>query len=300
MHGSLPRLLFAIYVFSWHSCCKCYQNTHEGRVDILFGPPRHNLEAQRINIVADALVQMLPPEAWVSMLQRGVWRRANRLPCSLGFVVPGRPRSRLTRKPRLLDIQQLSFLHTDIFPRELRGNALQAIKRPSPHLYKLPRRIPTDGSEIVVWGRRWLVRESHLLPGIGLGLFACEDILVPPHCDPIDYPELFPYAGPRYSRGSWLTLSRQCPTYTYYGMKIDLVPAFWMMDGYPPRTGNLAGYINSSFGVGFPNAEWVEVTGRHRRMCHSVRHYIMTFATRTIHAGDEVLVSYDPRRNRFV
>ncbi|CAM6101322.1 unnamed protein product [Calypogeia fissa] len=76
------------------------------------------------------------------------------------------------------------------------------------------------------------------------------------------------------------------------------------MDGYPTRTGNLAGFINSCRGYvqrGIqPNAEWVEYipgSSQYPRMTPQYTHYVLTHATRTIQAGDEILVDYEWRRD---
>jgi len=202
-----------------------------------------------------------------------------------------RPNSNWGRLPSLLEGR--------MFARTLRGTALTCVKAPVPHIYGLPSKIPTNGCPILVWGRTWVVKESTLAPNIGLGLYATTNIIVPTGCHKSQLPELFPYAGPRYKRGNWLTLARQCPTYKAYGMKLDITPPFYMLDGYLKRTGNLAGYINSLFGIEpqiQPNIEWVESINKpkHPRMkgkCHS---YVMTYATQTIHARDELLASYNP------
>lgn len=142
-----------------------------------------------------------------------------------------------------------------------------------------------------------------MFPGIGLGLFAGEDIIVPNNCSEDDLPELFPFSGPKYTIKDWVCISRQCPTYTYYGMRLDVMRPFSMMDGYPPRTGNIAGYVNSVFQLQppiKPNVEWVECVKqpKHPRMAGSIHNYVMTYAIQTIRAGDEILADYDPRRYR--
>ena len=93
-----------------------------------------------------------------------------------------------------------------------------------------------------------MIRPSTLGPSVGLGLFACEDIIVPEeHLRTPDHRvELFPFYGPKYLAQSWRILSRQCPTFSRYGIVIKGDPRYTQIDGFPPRTGNLAGYINST------------------------------------------------------
>jgi hypothetical protein len=103
-----------------------------------------------------------------------------------------------------------------------------------------------------------------------------------------------------YSARDWNMLSRQCSSYGRYGISIDLHPTCRFIDGYPPRTGNLAGYINSPSGYWesrySPNAEWVECTGPCPELGPDITHYVMTCATRTIMSGEEIFVAYSPRR----
>lgn len=184
----------------------------------------------------------------------------------------------------------------------MHGRALEVIKDSYPLVVGLPDDDIPIGIEIRVWDRRWIVRPSTLGPHSGLGLFAMDDIVVPDGCTPEDQPELFPFHGPTYSHSHWRILSRQCATFGRYGIKVDLRPGRAFMDGYPPRTGNLAGYINSTRGHvrdGVrPNAEWVEYyPGHHPRMGGSLTHFVITHAIRTIRVGDEILVDYDFRRS---
>ena len=190
--------------------------------------------------------------------------------------------------------------HQPIRERELHGNAADTVKDAFPSLVGLPDDGIPIGEEIEIWGHRWIVRPSSLGPDIGLGLFACEDVIVPPDCALEDRPELFPFYGPIYSAHHWLVLSRACPTFGAYGLKVDLIPGRAFMDGYPPCTRNLAGYINNTKGFRRggcePNVEWVECTRPHPRIHHRLRQYAITHATRTIRVGDEILRDYDYHR----
>jgi hypothetical protein len=139
---------------------------------------------------------------------------------------------------------------------------------------------------------------------MGLGVFAMEDIVVSDHCPVHLRPDLFPFSGVMYSRYEWGVLSRQCSTFGRYALGLRHDPSTYaFLDGYPPRAGGLAGYINSSTGLsrrlGRPmsaNAEWVEIVAGHRLVDPSIQYFVMTCATRTIRAGDEILVDYTWRR----
>ena len=213
------------------------------------------------------------------------------------IAFPTRNRSLRSRPPRSRPIPT-PFLEDCWFPRQLRGRALEVLKNHSPSMYGIDLEdgyIPI-GEEIYIWGRPWLVRQSSFAGG--LGLFACVDIHVAPDCLEVDLPELFPFHGPSYSLSSWSILSRACKTYPRYGLLCARTPETRMIDGYPERTGNIAGYINSSIGpsgayLGEANAEWVEGLGPHRMMDTRIRHHVITVATRTIRRGDEILISYE-------
>ena len=167
-----------------------------------------------------------------------------------------------------------------------------------PRDYLMPRELPFC-KEILIWGRTYLIGWSHLGVDVGLGLFAMDTIIVPSSAIE-DRPALFPFCGPMYSARDWNLLSRQCSTYGRYGICIDLHPTCRFIDGYPARTGNLAGYINSPSGFWVerttPNAEWVECTHPCVELGPGITHYVMTYATRTIRSGEEILVAYTPRR----
>lgn len=191
------------------------------------------------------------------------------------------------------------FLEDHYFPRELRGRALEVVQRDfDPGEYLMPRELPLY-EEIIIWGRTYLIGRSRLGVDIGLGLFAMDTIRVRGTAIE-DRPALFPFCGPMYSARDWNLLSRQCSTYGRYGICIDLHPTCRFIDGYPPRTGNLSGYINSPSGFWVnevtPNAEWVECTVPCEELGPSIPHYVMTYATRTIFSGEEIYVSYTPRR----
>ncbi len=96
-------------------------------------------------------------------------------------------------------------------------------------------------------------------------------------------------------------MSRQCPTFGRYALRIDLDPRWSFIDGYPSRTGNVAGYINSCRGSirqgNLPNAEWVEyVQHTHPLIVERYSYFVLTHAMRTIRAGDEIFVDYEWQR----
>jgi hypothetical protein len=225
-----------------------------------------------------------------------------RHPTAPDVVYRGRLRSFVSsRRPRACP-PPCPFLDTRVIPRELHGRALEVIRDAYPLDVGLPDDEIPIGEEIRVWDRRWIVRPSSLGLHCSLGLFAMEDIVVPDGCLPEERPELFPFHGPTYSHSHWRILSRQCPTFGRYGIKVDLRSEKAFMDGYPPRTGNLAGYINSTRGHVrdgvHPNAEWVEYfPGHHPLIAPTLTQFVITHAIRTIRAGDEILVDYEFRRS---
>jgi hypothetical protein len=222
-----------------------------------------------------------------------------RHPVSTDVVVTTRTRTQ-TRRPRLGPPRAPFFMDFTLTPRELHGRALEVVRDAYPAHVGFPDDIP-HGVAFTVWGRSWVVQESSLGPDAGMGLFACDDIVVPDGCTPEDHPVLFPFHGPKYGDSAWRILSRQCPTFGRYALHIDLDPRWSFIDGYPPRTSNVAGYINSCRGRvrqgTLPNAEWVEyVDHTHPLIPAKYSHFVLTHAIRSIAAGDEILVDYDWRR----
>lgn len=184
--------------------------------------------------------------------------------------------------------------------KELHGNALGVIRDSFPAHVGLPHFIPIH-TPFTVWGRSWIVQQSTLGLHVGLGLFALSDIVVPDGCHEDDRPALFPFYGPKYGEKAWRILSRQCPTFGRYGLRIKADPRWAFLDGYPLRTSNMAGYINSCRGRirqgVLPNAEWHEYfRSSHELIAPRYTHYVLTHATRTIRAGEELLVDYDWHR----
>jgi hypothetical protein len=180
-------------------------------------------------------------------------------------------------------------------------SAIKRYKQFDPTHWGVPMPILTM-EKITVWGRRWIVKKSKL-KGMGLGLFACEDILVVPG----SYVDLFPFLGTTYRETSWGILKPHIPHIREYGLTIKTNTQFNItapryVDGCPKRSSNIAGYINSNRGfesrrpktnvqfhvrLGPPTGFYV--TGRIPCALH-----VMTVAHTNINEGDEVLAGYDP------
>lgn len=236
----------------------------------------------------------------------------------LDVQIPTRPRAGRCRRPRTEPWTHWAIDPSiDRAPRPLRESGFEVL-RDSPPLHRVG--LPRDWevargvyhfpirTPIEAWGRRWELRESTLGPHVGLGLFSLQDIEVPEDCPHDSLPALLPFCGPMYCSRSWNILSRQCPTYGRYGLRIRGRPAagfrgrrmvYDQMDGYPYRTGNLVGFVNSTrrcrrVGV-MPNAEWVEFYDHAAfpPLQNCMTHFVVTFATRTIRAGEEIFVDYD-------
>lgn len=279
----------------------CSQIDHLHRLEVLFGG-RIEHESSRHELITSTLLGMVAPHHRLEasrILDRVLHARAHTI---LGVDIPRRPRSIGLQRPRV-DPPRCEFLQDHYFPRELRGRAASIVRRDfDPDILGMPRTIPID-EEFQVWGRSYQVRRSSLGPEVGLGVFSLQTITVPLGTPPSDRPVLFPFCGPMYTAYDWGLLSRQCSSYGRYGIAMDLHPTFRFVDGYPQRTGNLAGYINSPSGFRArgrkANVEWVECTaGSSDEHAHRLRqeNYILTCAIRTIQAGEELLASYSPRR----
>ena len=85
---------------------------------------------------------------------------------------------------------------------------------------------------IEMWGRTYVIQTSRIFPEMGLGVFACEDIVVPEFQTrfkrwPVD---LFPFMGPYYDPSSWRVLSRQCGSFGRYGMHLSHIDRY--VDGF--------------------------------------------------------------------
>ena len=277
-----------------------YQMGPEHVIDILLGDSVED-ERRRHQMILSVVSDLVPVEFRLEAQQQLRQIRPCRSGHPLGFHVPTRSRSTGVQRPRDLICHPMPtpFLEDHYFPRELRGRAAEVVQRDfDPTVYLMPRSLPLC-EDFVVWGRTYRIGCSSLGPDVGFGVFATDTIRVRGH-DIQDRPPLFPFCGPMYSAGDWNLLSRQCSSYGRYGLCIDLHPTCRFIDGYPPRTRNLAGYINSPSGFWEPprqpNAEWVECTHPCAELGPGITHYVMTYATRTIRSGEEILVAYTPRR----
>ncbi|KAL3682317.1 hypothetical protein R1sor_000339 [Riccia sorocarpa] len=186
----------------------------------------------------------------------------------------------------------------------LRGEAARIYREFDPASLELPPSIPI-GEEVSVWGHRWIVRQSTLGRHVGLGLFACEDILFDFAAPEETRSTLFPYAGTIYSHDEWLVLVGAHPTgFRTYLLDVDSwrgssIPReeYRFVDGDPARCPNLAGYINSVIGTRRPqrqpNVMWVLIEdppasyGR-----RDLEFHVATVPTRPIQAGEELLYDY--------
>ncbi|KAL3701943.1 hypothetical protein R1sor_019965 [Riccia sorocarpa] len=151
---------------------------------------------------------------------------------------------------------------------------------------------------VTVWGRRWIVKES-TIPNTGLGLFAVDGVVVEPNTHYDNYPQLFRYVGAVYKHKEYKLMLQHMPSLIDYILDTSQkVPGGAQkrryIDGDPVRTGNIAGYIQSSLGTNIgSNAEWHYVDGGHmwfHRRWNKGFH-IMTVASRTIEPGEE---GFDP------
>jgi hypothetical protein len=116
--------------------------------------------------------------------------------------------------------------------------------------------LPYD-EEVVVWGRRWIVKTSTLGERHGYGVYACEDIIVEDsaRCRR-EGPTLFPYGGPIYKRRHWNRILTQHLEWKTFALEMDTFAGSTrrhsdvrVIDGDPIRSGNIAGFIKSTVGL---------------------------------------------------
>ena len=196
-----------------------------------------------------------------------------------------------------------------------------------PSHWNVPSHIPVD-EEVQVWGRQWIVKSSTLHPTIGLGLFSCEDILLPSFPTDKDKEVLFPYCGMVYGMGVWNALSQASKSFKVFGLSPDSYPdvktgrrvarpseGYRMLDGDPMRCSNIAAYINSvaiprslkgCMRKMVPNVEFVFEEGpppgapqpssrRSSTLPQEPKYdfHILVCAIRSIQKGDELLAHYN-------
>ncbi|KAL3687331.1 hypothetical protein R1sor_013640 [Riccia sorocarpa] len=181
----------------------------------------------------------------------------------------------------------------------VRGAAADTYRTSNSTHWGVPASIPTR-EMVTMWGRRWIVKES-TIPNTGLGVFAVDRIVVESNTPYDMFPQLFPYVGEVYKHRQYRIMRRYVPFFQDYILDTSQrvlggPQKRRFIDGDPVRTGNIAGYIQSSLGTSrVSNAEWHYVDGGHiwfHRKWNKGFH-IMTVATRTIEPGEEIF-GFDP------
>ncbi|CAK9264690.1 unnamed protein product [Sphagnum jensenii] len=165
--------------------------------------------------------------------------------------------------------------------------------------------LPYD-EEVVVWGRRWIVKTSTLGERHGYGVYACEDIIVEDSAScRREGPTLFPYGGPIYKRRHWNRILTQHPEWKTFALEMDTFAGSTrrhsdgrVIDGDPIRSGNIVGFMNSMVGTQpkrRANCEWVFVEGPPPAPYGQTYHedHCLVTATRTIRSGDELFTYYE-------
>ncbi len=130
-------------------------------------------ELRRHQVMASALLDMVPPEHRFEARLRLRQMRPRTSGHSLGFPVPTRRRSSGVQRPRDWRSRPLPtpFLEDHYFPRQLRGQADEVVQRDfDPATYLMPRSLPFY-EEIIIWGRTYLIGHSRLGPDVGFGVF---------------------------------------------------------------------------------------------------------------------------------
>jgi hypothetical protein len=188
---------------------------------------------------------------------------------------------------------------------EFTGKCANIIQSWNPAVLGLLDNFPYD-EEVVVWGRRWIVKTSSLGERHGYGVYACEDIIVEDSARSFrEGPTLFPYGGPIYKRRHWNRLLTQHPEWKTYALELDTFAGSSrrhsdgrVIDGDPIRSGNIAGFINSTVGTRPKrrgNCEWVFVEGPPPAPYGQTYHedHCLVIATRTIRSGHELFTHYE-------
>jgi hypothetical protein len=165
--------------------------------------------------------------------------------------------------------------------------------------------LPYD-EEVVVWGRRWIVKTSTLGERHGYVVYGCEDIIVEDSAScHREGPTLFPYGGPIYKKKHWNMILTQHPEWKTFALEMDTIAGSIrrhsdgrVIDGDPIRSGNIAGFINSTMGTQpkrRANCEWVFVEGPPPAPYGETYHedHCLVIATRTIRSGDELFTHYE-------
>ncbi|CAM6010538.1 unnamed protein product [Sphagnum balticum] len=188
---------------------------------------------------------------------------------------------------------------------EFTGKCANIIQSWNPAVLGLLDSLPYD-EEVVVWGRRWIVKTSTLGERHGYGVYACEDIIVEDSAScRREGPTLFPYGGPIYKRRHWNRILTQHPEWKTFALEMDTFASSTrrhsdgrVIDGNPIRSGNIAGFMNSMVGTQpkrRANCEWVFVEGPPPAPYGQTYHedHCLVIATRTIRSGDELFTHYE-------
>ena len=166
-------------------------------------------ELRRHQMIASALLAMVPYERRFEARQRLRQMRLRRSGHPLGFHVPTRRRSSGVQRRREFNCRSMPtpFLDDHYFPRQLWGRATEVVQRDfDPTTYLMPRSLPFY-EEIIIWGRIYLIGRSRLGPDVGFGVFI-QDTVTVSSTDIMDRLAFFPFCGPMYSARDWNLLSR--------------------------------------------------------------------------------------------
>ncbi|CAK9253772.1 unnamed protein product [Sphagnum jensenii] len=139
---------------------------------------------------------------------------------------------------------------------EFTGKCANIIQSWNPAVLGLLDSLPYD-EEVVVWGRRWIVKTSTLGERHGYGKYACEDIIVEDLAScRREGPTLFPYGGPIYKRRHWNMILTQHPEWKTFALEMDTFAGSTrrhsdgrVIDRDPIRSGKIVGFMNSTVGT---------------------------------------------------
>jgi hypothetical protein len=163
--------------------------------------------------------------------------------------------------------------------------------------------LPYD-EEVMVWGRRWIVKTSTLGKRHDYGVYACEDVIVEDSTScRKEGLTLFPYGGPIYKKRHWNRILTQHPEWKTFVLEMDTFVGSTrrhrrVIDGDPICSGNIVGFINSTVGTHLKrraNCERVFVEGPPPAPYGQTYHedHCLVIATRTIRSRDELFTHYE-------
>lgn len=168
--------------------------------------------------------------------------------------------------------------------------------------------LPTYGQSFQYWGHSYVIAPSEIR-NAGRGLYTLDDIYVPRG----SCVTLMVFCGPEYPWGRWHQLAQYVVSMSTYGIcsnGASIVDAEQQgthmdrgerlyMDGRPATHGNIAGLINSSRGQAGSMTNCIFEERAHVQedfMLRPAAHCVMVVATRTIQAGEELLINYSFER----